>query len=153
MAIALADLLDQKHIALNLRARTQTEAMGEIVQLLVANGKIDNPEKFLEQLQARERKNSSYADDGVAFPHARTDLIDEIVLGIGRSVEGIPWTGKGERAHLLFLIGVPEKLITDYLVVIGAIARVTKDQPLRTLLLHAESVPEFIETMLAAPSL
>ena len=153
MAIALADLLDKKQIALNLRARTQTEAMREIVQLLVASGKIDNSEEFLKQLQARERKNSSYADDGVAFPHARTDLIDEIVLGIGRSAEGIPWTGKGERAHLIFLIGVPEKLITDYLVVIGAIARVTKDKPLRTLLLHAESVPEFIETMLAAPSL
>jgi mannitol/fructose-specific phosphotransferase system IIA component (Ntr-type) len=152
MAIALADLLDERQIALNLRARTQTEAMREIVQSLVASGKIDNPEEFLKQLQARERKNSSYADDGVAFPHARTDLIDEIVLGIGRSAEGIPWTGKGERAHLIFLIGVPEKLITDYLVVIGAIARVTKDKPLRTLLLHAESVPEFIETMLAAPS-
>ena len=153
MAIALADLLDKKQIALNLRARTETEAMREIVQLLVANGKIDNAEKFLEQLQARERKNSSYADDGVAFPHARTDLIDEIVLGIGRSVEGVPWTGKGEHAHLIFLIGVPEKLINDYLVVIGAIARVTKDKPLRTWLLHAESVSEFIETMLAAPSL
>src|ERR1700730_721935 len=153
MAIALADLLDEKQIALNLRARTQTEAMREIVQLLIASGKIDQPEKFLEPLQARERKNSSYAGDGVAFPHARTELVDQIVLGIGRSVHGIPWTGKGERAHLLFLIGVPEKLMTDYLVVIGAIARVTKDQPLRTLLLHAESVSEFIETMLAAPSL
>jgi mannitol/fructose-specific phosphotransferase system IIA component (Ntr-type) len=153
MAIALADLLDKKQIALNLRARTQTEAMREIVQLLVANGKIDNPEKFLAQVSARELKNSTYADDGVAFPHARTELVDQFVLGIGRSVEGIPWTGKGEVAHLIFLIGVPEKLINDYLVVIGAIARVTKDKPLRTLLLHAESVSEFIETMLAAPSL
>jgi mannitol/fructose-specific phosphotransferase system IIA component (Ntr-type) len=153
MAIALADLLDKKQIALNLRARTQTEAMREIVQLLVANGKIDNPETFLAQVRARELKNSTYADDGVAFPHARTELVDQFVLGIGRSVEGIPWTGKGEVAHLIFLIGVPEKLINDYLVVIGAIARVTKDKPLRTLLLHAESVSEFIETMLAAPSL
>jgi mannitol/fructose-specific phosphotransferase system IIA component (Ntr-type) len=153
MAIALADLLDEKQIALDLRARTQTEAMREIIQLLVANGKIDNPEKFLEQLQARERTNSSYADDGVAFPHARTELVDQFVLGIGRSVAGIPWTGKGERAHLIFLIGVPEKLLSDYLVVIGAIARVTKDKPLRTLLLHAENASEFIETMLAAPSL
>ncbi len=153
MAIALADLLDEKQIMLNLRARTQTEAMREIIQLLVANGKIDNSEKFLEQLHARERTNSSYADDGIAFPHARTELVDQIVLGIGRSENGIPWTDRGEQAHLLFLIGVPEKLMTDYLVVIGAIARVTKDKPLRTLLLHAENVPEFIETMLGAPSL
>lgn len=153
MTIALADLLDKKQIALDLRAQTQAEAMREIIQLLAANGKIDNPEKFLEQVVAREHTNSTYADDGVAFPHARTELLAEFVLGIGRSQAGIPWTGKGEHAHLIFLIGVPEKLVTDYLIVIGTIARVTKDRTLRTLLRHAENVDEFIETMLAAPSI
>src|ERR1700682_581545 len=114
MAIAVTDLLDKKQIALNLRARTQKEAMREIVQLLVANGKIDNAEKFLTEVSTRELKNSTYAADGVAFPHARTELVDQFVLGIGRSAKGIPWTGKGEHAHLIFLIGVPDKLINDY---------------------------------------
>lgn len=153
MPITLADLLDKKQISLQLRAHTQAEAMREMVDLLAANGKIDNPERFLEQVRARERTNSTFAADGIAFPHARTELVDQIVLGIGRSDTGIPWTAKGEHAHLMFLLGVPDKLMNDYLVVIGAIARVTKDKPLRTLLLHAESVDEFIETMLAAPSI
>jgi len=153
MSIALADLVDPKQITLNLRAETQEEAMREIVGLLVGAGKIDNPEKFLEQLKAREAANSTYAADGVAFPHARTKLVDEIVVGIGRSEAGIPWTGKGEVAHLIFLIAVPERLISDYLVVIGTIARTTKDRPLRTLLLHAESTDEFIATLLSAPSI
>lgn len=153
MAIALVDLLDKKQIALNLRAQTQAEAMNEIVQLLAANGKIDNPARFLQEVLAREKTNSTFAADGVAFPHARTELLDEFVLGIGRSAAGIPWTGRGEHAHLIFLIGVPKQLVNDYLVVIGAIARTTKDHALRTLLLHAENVAEFIETMLAAPSL
>jgi len=153
MSIALADLVDPKRITLNLRAETQEEAMREIVGLLVGAGKIDNPEKFLEQLKAREAANSTYAADGVAFPHARTKLVDEIVVGIGRSEAGIPWTGKGEVAHLIFLIAVPERLISDYLVVVGTIARTTKDRPLRTLLLHAESTDEFIATLLSAPSI
>jgi mannitol/fructose-specific phosphotransferase system IIA component (Ntr-type) len=153
MSIALADLVDPKQIAFNLRARTQEGAMREIVDLLVAAGKIDNPDKFLEQLQAREATNSTYAADGVAFPHARTKLVDEIVVGVGRSEAGIAWTDKGETAHLIFLIAVPERLISDYLVVVGAIARITRDRPLRTLLLHAESVEEFIGTLLSAPSI
>jgi mannitol/fructose-specific phosphotransferase system IIA component (Ntr-type) len=153
MAIALADLVDPKQIALNLRARTQAEAMREIVDLLVANGKIDNTERFLSKLQERERTNSTYAADSVAFPHARTKMVKEIVVGIGRSEAGIPWTGKGELAHLIFLIAVPERLVSDYLVVVGAIARITKDSPLRTLLLHAETVDEFIQTLLSAPSI
>lgn len=153
MSIALADLIDPKQIALNLRARTQTEAMRELVDLLVAAGRIDNLEKFSKELRAREAVNSTYAADGVAFPHTRTKLVDEIVLAIGRSDAGIPWTGKGEIAHLIFLIAVPERLISDYLVVVGVIARITKDRPLRTLLLHAESLEEFIATLLGAPSI
>src|SRR5262249_29058363 len=98
MAIDLADLVDPRQIQLNLSARTQVEAMREIVDLLVGNRKIDNGERFLEQLRAREMTNSTYAADGVAFPHARTKFVDEIVLGVGRSESGIPWTGKGEVA-------------------------------------------------------
>jgi mannitol/fructose-specific phosphotransferase system IIA component (Ntr-type) len=153
MSIALADLIDSKQIALNLRARTQSDAMRELVDLLVTAGKIDNREKFSKELHAREGVNSTYAADGVAFPHARTKLVEEIVLAIGRSAEGIPWTGKGELAQLIFLIAVPERLISDYLVVVGAIARITKDRPLRTLLLHAESVQEFMTTLLGARSI
>jgi len=153
MSIALTDLVDPKQITLNLRGETQEEAIREIVGLLVGAGKIDNPEKLLEQLKAREAANSTYAADGVAFPHARTKLVDEIVVGIGRSESGIPWTGQGEVAHLIFLIAVPERLISDYLVVVGTIARMTKDRPLRTLLLHAESVDEFVATLLSAPSI
>lgn len=153
MAIALADLIHPAQISLHLRARTQVEALREITGLFVAAGKIEQPARFLDELQAREKTNSTYAADGVAFPHARTRLVDEIVVGIGRSESGIPWSGKGEVAQLIFLIAVPERLISDYLVVVGAIARITKDRPLRTLLLHAENMDEFVATLLGTPSI
>ena len=153
MAIALAELVDPQQIELNLRAQAQGDAMRELVELLAATGRIQNLDKFLDELRSRETVNSTYAADGIAFPHARSKLVDEIVLAIGRSERGIPWTEKGEIAHLIFLIAVPERLISDYLVVVGAIARITKDRPLRTLLLHAESVKEFVATLLGAPSI
>jgi mannitol/fructose-specific phosphotransferase system IIA component (Ntr-type) len=153
MAIALSDLLKAENIDLGLKAITQAEALREITGLLAANHEISESENFLMEVTARERTSSTLTEDGVAFPHARTELVDQIVVGIGRSEAGIPWNERGDLAHLIFLIGVPQKMLNDYLIVIGAIARVTKDDPLRTLLLHAENVAEFIETMLAAPSL
>ena len=153
MAITLVDLLHERQIALALRGTTRDDAIGELVDLLAKNRKIDNREKFIEQVCARERSTSTYAADGIAFPHARTEFADEISLAIGRSESGIPWTARGEVAHLIFLIAVPEKLISDYLVVIGAIARVTKDAPFRTLLLHAETAREFMATLLSAPAI
>jgi mannitol/fructose-specific phosphotransferase system IIA component (Ntr-type) len=153
MAIALSDLINPKQITLHLQAHTQPEAVRELVGLLAATGAISNSNKFLDELRARETTNSTYAADGVAFPHARTKLVDKIVLAIGRSDAEIPWSGKGEEVRLIFLIAVPERLISDYLVVVGAIARITRDAPLRTLLLHADSVEEFVATLLGAPSI
>jgi len=153
MALALSELVKKRHVDLDLTAQTKVDAMRELVELLGMNGEAGEPEKFLEEVVARENASSTLADRGVAFPHARTELVDHIVLAIGRSQDGIPWNENGERAHLIFLIGVPQKMLNDYLVVIGTIARTTKDDPLRTLLLHAENVDEFIEAMLAAPSL
>src|SRR3984893_4984020 len=118
MAIALADLLDEKNVALQLRSRYQANALREIVQLLAANGKIDHPEKFLDAVLARERANPRVMEHGVAFPHARTDLVNRIVLGTGRSRAGVPF-GKGQRARLIFVIGVPQRLINDYLICVG----------------------------------
>jgi mannitol/fructose-specific phosphotransferase system IIA component (Ntr-type) len=153
MAIALADVIDRRQIVLNLQAATQRDAMVELVGVLAANKRIRDVNQFLEELRAREEINSTYAADGVAFPHARSNLVDEIVVAIGRSVTGIEWTLRGEIAQLIYLIAVPERLISDYLVVVGAIARITKDRPLRTLLLHAETVEDFMATLLGAPSI
>ncbi|MFZ3377084.1 MAG: PTS sugar transporter subunit IIA [Chthoniobacterales bacterium] len=146
MAIALADLLDEKNVALQLRPRNQANALREIVQLLTANGQIDHPEKFLDAVLAREQANPSVVEHGVAFPHARTDLVDRIVLGIGRSRAGVPF-GKGQRARLIFVIGVPQRLINDYLICVGTLARLVKDDVARATLLHAKTSRQFLDAL------
>ena len=62
MAVVLADLLDEKQIALELRARTRDEALREIVGLLHASGKIHEPAKFLAAVIERENSSSTVGD-------------------------------------------------------------------------------------------
>ena len=147
MAIALADLLDEKQVILRLRSRKPANALREIVRLLAENGKIDQPEKFLEQVSTREQVHPSVVEQGVVFPHARTDLVDEIILGIGRSRAGIPFGENAVRAHLIFLIGVPQQLVNDYLICVGTLARLVKDDAIRSTLLHAETPHEFLDAL------
>jgi len=149
MAIALSDLLDERQVALRLRSRKVPNALREIVQLLAQNRKINDPEKFLQQVLAREQAHPSVVENGVAFPHARTDLVDEIVIGIGRSRAGIPIGTDQRRARLIFVIGVPERLVNDYLVCVGTLARLVRDDATRSRLLHAETPREFIEPLTA----
>ena len=153
MAIALADILNERQIALQLKSRRKTNALGEMVGLFALNEAVRRPNLFLEQVLAREHTGSTLADNGVAFPHARTDLVDQIALAIGRSRAGIAWNANGDRARLIFLIAVPQQLVNDYLIVVGTLARITKAEDRRNALFNAATPAEFIATLLDAPSL
>jgi PTS system fructose-specific IIC component len=146
MAIAPADLLDEKQVSLNLRAHTKAGALREIVQLLGASGKIDDPEEFLKQLLARQEVHASTVERQVAFAHLRADLVDQIVLGIGRSASGIPF-GRGRQARLIFLIGVPQRLANDYLICVGAFVRLLRHDATRGALLRAKTAAQFVDLL------
>ena len=150
MPIALANLLTEQQVILRLRSRKPANAIREIVDVLASNisgRKIAKPEAFLEVVLAREQVHPSMVEDGVVFPHARTDLVDEIVLGVGRSRAGIPFGENQQRAHLIFVIGVPERLLSDYLVCVRTLARMVKDATIRSRLLNAETSREFIDAL------
>lgn len=152
MAIALAGILDERHIALRLKSRRPANTLREIIGLLEKTGSVLQPADFLAQVLARERVNSTLIENGVAFPHARTALGDQIALAVGRSRVGIPWNDKGERARLIFVVAVPQRLVNDYLVLVGTLARITQDKEQRAALLAAATPAEFIETLRSAAS-
>src|SRR5437660_7901316 len=147
MAIALSELLDEKQVILRLRSRKLPNALREIIQLLAQNGKISDEETFLEEVLAREQAHPSAVENGVAFPHARTDLVDEIVIGIGRSRAGIPVRANQQRARLIFVIGVAERLVNDYLICVGALVRLVKDEAIRQALLQADTPRQFLDAL------
>ena len=150
MPIAPADLLHEQQVILRLRSRRPANAIREIVDVLasdISGRKIGKPEAFLEQVLAREQTHPSVVENGVVFPHARTDLVNEIVIGVGRSRAGISFGENQQRAHLIFVIGVPERLLSDYLVCVGTLARLVKDETIRSKLLNAETPHEFIESL------
>jgi mannitol/fructose-specific phosphotransferase system IIA component (Ntr-type) len=149
MAIALPDLLDEQQVILRLRSRKPANAIREIVDVLADTGKIGNADAFLEQVLARERTHPSVVENGVAFPHARTDLVDEIVVGVGRSRAGVPFSQNQQRAYLIFVIGVPERLLSDYLICVGMLARLVRDEPIRSTLLNVETPREFVSALTA----
>jgi mannitol/fructose-specific phosphotransferase system IIA component (Ntr-type) len=152
MAMALADVLDERQIALQLKSRRQANALREIIGLFEKTGTVLQPTDFLAQVLARERVNSTLAENSVAFPHARTELVDQIALAVGRSRAGIPWNDKGERARLIFVVALPQRLVNDYLVLVGTLARITQNEQQRQALLAAATAAEFIKILSSAAS-
>ncbi len=150
MPSLLNELLDPKQVALELRAANQAEAILEIVELLHANGKVAQQYQFSDAVMEREGRSSTNTGDGVAFPHARTDLAEKMVLGIGRSQKGVRFGDSKELVYLIFLVGVPKRMVNDYLVCVGTLARLVTDKAIRAKLLKAGTTAKFIETLRSA---
>lgn len=142
MAVVLADLLQPEHVTLDLASTTRDEALREIIGTM----EVSEPEALLREVIARERVNTTFMSNGIALPHARTDLLQRIVLGIGRSAAGVSF-GPDARARLIFVIGVPRRMINDYLVCVGALARLTRDEETRSALMQSATAPEFTELL------
>src|SRR5690349_25135399 len=147
MAITLTDLLDEKQVILQLRSRKVPNALREIIAVLGQNGTITDSKAFFEKVLAREEAHASVVENGAAFPHARTDSVDKIVVGIGRSHAGIPFGDAAARARLIFVIGVPERLVNDYLICVGTLVRLVKDDAIRTALLESETPRQFLDAL------
>jgi len=150
MATVLPDVLTEEHVTLALQAGSRDEALREIIATMSGAAKLADPEKFLGKVLAREEEHSTYMGNGVAFPHARTDVVQQIIFGAGRSQDGVLFSAEGERVHLLFVIAVPRRMVNDYLVCVGALARVVNEAETRAALRNCATKAEFIELIRAA---
>ena len=140
-------LLDPKHVALELRGRTAGEAVWEIVELLREGGELRSAKEFFEAVMEREGKSSTVANGGVAFPHARTELVEQLLLGIGRSRAGVTFPGHDGLVHLIFVIAVPQQMVNDYLICVGGLARLLNHDGRRQALLEASTPAEFFDRL------
>ncbi len=102
-------------------------------------------ERFRRELIAREELRSTAAGFGVAFPHARTDAVSEIVIAAGRSDGGVLF-GE-ELVHFIFVIGTPREKANEYLVAVGTLARLMRSEKTRAALGKAGTPEEFIRVL------
>ena len=145
--LRLEALLDPKNVVLELRGREAKDAVWEIVQLLAEGGELRSAKEFFAAVMEREAKSSTVANGGVAFPHARTLLVDELLLGIGRSREGVTFPEVKTPVHLLFVLAVPQQMVNDYLICVGALARRLSAEGTREALLEAVTAADFLERL------
>jgi len=73
-----------------------------------------------------------------------------MVMAAGRSTRGIAVRGVEAPIHFVFVIGVPLALAADYLRIIGALARIFKDDGAKERLRGAKTAEEFVQMLASA---
>lgn len=146
----LQTLLQPHLIQLNVTEKKRTTAIREVADLLKNDKRVKDYEKFYQELLARERIETTCLGCDTALPHARTDQVSDMVLAVGRSQEGVFFENSNQTIHLIFVVGTPKRMATDYLRLVGTIARLLKDETIRKALLIAPDVKTFISILAEA---
>jgi len=81
----LGDILGPDNILPEMQASNRWEAIDELINNLVATGKIktENREAIGAVVKKRETSMSTGIGFGIGIPHASTDLISEVVERLG----------------------------------------------------------------------
>jgi len=130
-----------------MKATERWSAIVELVELLVAQGKIkpEDQESVLASLRAREETMSTGIGFGIAIPHASSDRVQEVVAAFGRSAEGIEFDSlDGLPVKFIVLFIVPKDQFQTHLRTLAAIAKFLNDRAVRERLGTAASAKDIL---------
>lgn len=107
----LLEVINQKAIALDVEARNKEEAFTYICDMLYADGTIDSPETFKQDLYQRESEGKTGIGNGIAIPHGKSEAVTRTCISVIRLKEPIEWEtidGKPVRMLILFAVRISD---------------------------------------------
>lgn len=145
--ITIGDILSPKHILLDLATDTKTKAISKVAEMLETDERMNDWERFYTSLIPGTSCMANDSGSGICIAHVRTDAVNGMIMAAGRSIDGVPFEENGMHVRLVFVIGVPVALASDYLRIIGALARIFRTEKGEAALLNAQTREEFLETL------
>lgn len=146
--LSLADSVARGAILTEVKASTRDQAIHELVAGIPAQrlpAGID-VEQLVALVQAREEEISTDLGNGIAIPHARCPGLDEPMVVIGRSQDGVLYSTADTRlVHLFFLLVTPAEHPETQLSLLRQLARITDTEAARAALIGASSEAELLE--------
>src|SRR5260221_14498078 len=136
----LGDILGPDNILPEMQASNRWEAIDELINNLVATGKIkaENREAIGAVVKKRETSMSTGIGFGIGIPHASTDLINEVVGAFGRSKKGVNFDAlDNQPVNLVMLFLVPQGQFQKHLHTLANIAKLLQNKEVRTALEEA----------------
>lgn len=143
----LSTLISGDQVIADMKAADRWQAIPELVDLLVAKGRIKKKDRqsILEGLEDREKTMSTGIGFGVAIPHTSSDRVDNVVAAFGRSSEGIEFEALDEEpVRFVVLFVVPKDEFQMHLRTLAAIAKFLNDPSVRDELAAASTVSEIL---------
>lgn len=141
--IELEDVLKPEHVRLGLEAKTPSAAVAEVLTTLRNDPAIRDWNAVANEFAAKEPPAMGHGKLGICIAHVRTGFVSRLVLGVGRTRQGIAFPNVEQPVRLFFVAAIPSAMDSEYLRIIGAIARMCSDPQTAGRLLSVEKAEDF----------
>jgi mannitol/fructose-specific phosphotransferase system IIA component (Ntr-type) len=146
--LTLADILKPRHVDLALATDDPEQGMDALARRLEGDAGMGNWEAFHAELKLTGKPIGVQS----LLSHLRTDHVSAMLMAAGR----LPLTESGpdglaadsaQNVHFLFLIAVPMTLASEYLQIVGALARSLRNPDIVAALRETASPEEFVRIL------
>lgn len=141
----ITDLLDKQSICLTGTPKTKSEALDQIIDLMVKSGKISDREAYRAQVFAREEESTTGIGEGIAIPHGKCDAVIKPGLAAMVIKDGVDFDAlDGAPVTLMFLIAAPNTKDNVHLDVLSKLSVLMMDENFAASLRNAKDADEFL---------
>lgn len=138
----ILEVLQKEAILENLASSDKKGILEELVAPVARVAKVSE-EGLVNVLLERERLGSTGIGGGVGIPHGKLKNLDNIILGFGRSKQGVDFESMdGKPTHVFFLLVTPENSTGLHLKMLARISRLLKDESFKERLINASGQDE-----------
>ena len=105
----ITELFTAQSIALDEALTDQEQIISRLVELQATHGNITDKDAYKKALYAREAEGSTYVDNGITVPHAKTNVVTRPSLAALRLSSPVQYNAEDDgTTDLLFAIAAPE---------------------------------------------
>jgi mannitol/fructose-specific phosphotransferase system IIA component (Ntr-type) len=148
--MTIDSILHPADVNLSLRADAKTAAIEEVLGQLRGDVRVTNWEDLRKAIIERDAPAIEHEGRSICIAHGRTKAVSALTMAAGRSEHGIVCPETNLRVHLLFVVGIPVAMDSEYLRLVGAIARVCREADQMEELLAAPDGAGFVECLATA---
>ncbi|WP_320170110.1 PTS sugar transporter subunit IIA [Maridesulfovibrio sp.] len=144
----ISDNLAKNLVIYELESSDKSGVLREMVSTLPAAGLDVDVDNAIKVLNDREKLGTTGIGDGIAIPHGKLDCLEEIVVIVGRSGEGVDFEALDmQPCRIFFMVLAPEKGAGAHLKVLAQISRQLKDPAYRQAFIDTEDEQELFKLL------
>lgn len=144
----LKKVLTPDAVWVDLKATTKEGILEEMVDRLVAAGKITDRDAVLQAVLEREEKMSTGMQNGVAIPHGKTDAVKSLIAAVGIQKSGVNFDSMDGLPCTIFIMTLsPIKRAGPHMQFLAEVSRLISQPAEREKLLAARTHSEIYEQL------